>query len=96
MNIGIYFNEILKKVNNISLIKFIVYEEYERREVSYSKDMRVEDFIKDYLKKYINYNVVDTSLYKFLTGAKILNNPKYKNYLLKDVIRENGVVRFMH
>ena len=62
------------------------------RYVSYDENMIVEDFMKDYLSKYIGVVSIDLKMYTFKVNVKVLNSQKFRNLKLKEVIRNNGIV----
>ena len=97
LNVGIFFNQIIKEINAKSneKIKFYVDEDGFRKYVSYNKNITSEDFMKDYLNKYHNLLTIDTTECVFIYKSKILNSPAIKNKLLKDIIRENALVKLI-
>lgn len=73
-------------------ISFRVSDEGNIHYVSYDENMVVESFMIDYLKKHANYVSVDPKYFTFKTLGKVLNLPRFKKKLLKDVIVADGIV----
>ena len=76
----------------MTLIKFIVRDSFEEREVSYDSFITVEDFILDYLKKNSNFETLDTSVYVFIMGCKVLNTPKFLKKKIGEILSEGASV----
>ena len=53
--------------------------------------------MKDFTKKYTNYETIDYNVYLFKAGGRILNNKdgRLLNTPLKDVITEDQTIRFV-
>ena len=49
------------------------------RYFSYDENMIVEDFMKDYLSKYIGVVSLDLKMYTFKVNVKVLNSQKFRN-----------------
>lgn len=62
--------------------------------VSYDSSMIIRDFLLDYLKKYTDYVSLDTKIYVFRVGIKILNSNKFINGKIGELIREGSIVTF--
>lgn len=78
------------------IISFIVEdEEYgKRHNVSYDSSIKIRDFLTDYLTKNHLHVTLDTSVYTFKTGLKILNTARFLEKDLGDLIG-NGQVIFL-
>ena len=63
--------------------------------VSYDEDMTIENFIKNFLS-HLNLNVtLDHKVYTFKWGNKILNQCKFLDKPLKDIIKPGSRVKFI-
>lgn len=61
--------------------------------VSYDENMTAEAFMLDYLTKHTNYVSLDKRYYTFMASAKCWNSQKFLKKSLKDLIRDNGIVK---
>ena len=79
------------------LINFMVYDEVknETNAVAYDGDETIEAFLKKYVKDHTNYESLDTKIYVFKNGLKILNSNKYLSEKIKNHIRDNCTIRFI-
>ena len=77
------------------VLNFRVNDEGNERYVSYDENMTVENFIKDYLKKYSNYVTLDTKIYTFKSQSKILNSKKFLSKTLSSVISDGGQIHLV-
>jgi hypothetical protein len=78
----------------MSIINFKVDDEGKVISVSYDASITIKDFIRDYLAKKSYYVTLDTNVYIFKFGVKILNSQRCLDKLLKDVIRTDSIVYF--
>ena len=79
------------------LINFSVFDEVKNETIpfTYDEDTIMETFIKDYLKKYTDYESLDTKIYVFKSGLKILNSKKYLSEKIGTHISEGSQVTFL-
>ena len=63
--------------------------------VVYDGDTTIEEFLKKYVKNYTDYELLDTKIYVFKNGLKILNSNKYLSEKIKNHIRDNCTIRFI-
>ena len=79
------------------MINFMVYDEVknETNAVAYDGDETIEAFLKKYVKDHTNYESLDTKIYVFKNGLKILNSNKYLSEKIKNHIRDNCTIRFI-
>jgi len=61
--------------------------------VSYDSSTTIRNFILDFLNKHTNYATLDNNVYTFKCNGKALNSNKYFDIKIKDLIRENGIVK---
>ena len=75
-------------------IDFIVFDDEagETINVSYDKNITLEAFMKDFLSKHTDYVTLDTNVYTFKLGLKVLNSPKWIHRQLGDIIPPGGKV----
>ena len=68
----------------MTIINFIVYDDVksEANAVSYDGNMKIKDFMTNYVKKFTDLETLDTKIYIFKSGLKILN---YKKYLDEEI-----------
>ena len=78
----------------MSIINFKVDDEGKVISVSYDASITIKDFIRDYLAKKSYYVTLDTNVYIFNFGVKILNSQRCLDKLLKDVIQTDSIVYF--
>lgn len=78
----------------MSIINFKVDDEGKVISVSYDASITIKDFIRDYLAKKSYYVTLDTNVYIFKFGVKILNSQRCLDKLLKDVIQTDSIVYF--
>ena len=79
------------------LINFMVYDECENvtNAVAYDGDALIETFLKEYVKKYTDYESLDTKIYVFKNGLKILNSNKYLSEKISTLIAEGAQITFL-
>jgi hypothetical protein len=77
----------------MTILHFNVQDTGVTKQVKYDDSCSAENFMKDYLKNNTNYVSIDVSKYTFKIGAKLLNSDKYKNEILKNLVREGGLVK---
>ena len=75
----------------------MVYDEVKNvtNDVAYDGDATIEEFLKKYVKDYIDFESLDTKIYVFKKGFKILNSNKYLSEKIKNYIRDNYTIRFI-
>ena len=78
----------------MSIINFKVDDDGIVISVSYDASITIKDFIRDYLAKKSYYVTLDTNVYIFKFGVKILNSQRCLDKLLKDVIETDSIVTF--
>lgn len=78
----------------MSILNFRVSDGGSIKYVEYDENITVENFMKDFLTKYTNYVNDNEKFYTFKTNGKVLNSPKFKKKLLKEVIVNEGIVYF--
>ena len=76
----------------MSIINFKVYDNGVQNDVSYDASITIRDFILDYLAKNWDNVSLDTKVFVFKTGAKVLNSPRFLDVKLGDVIRKDSTV----
>jgi hypothetical protein len=62
--------------------------------VSYDASITARDFILDFTSKHTSQSSIDSTLYTFKYGGRILNSPKFLDKKLQDLIKNNSVVYF--
>ena len=79
------------------LINFMVYDECENvtNAVAYDGDATIEAFLKKYVKDHTNYESLDTKIYVFKNGLKILNSNKFLSEKISTHIREGAQITFL-
>jgi len=75
-------------------INFIVDDNGKKREVSYDENMKVIDFMKDYVTKYTNFPQVDSNVYNFSIKGKQLMLPRFQVKQLKNILEEGATINF--
>ena len=62
----------------MTIINFIVYDNVksEANAVSYDGNKKIKDFMTNYVKKFTDLETLDTKIYIFKSGTKILNSKK--------------------
>ena len=78
----------------MSIINFKVYDEYKniQNNVSYDASITIRDFILDYLAKNCDNVSLDTKVFVFKIGLKVLNSRLFLDVKLGDVIRKDSTV----
>jgi hypothetical protein len=81
----------------MTIINFVVYDECENvtNPVAYDEDVIIQTFLKEYVKKYTNYESLDTKIYVFKNGLKILNSQKYLNEKIGTHIKDGAQITFL-
>ena len=79
------------------LINFMVFDECENvtNPVAYDGDEIIETFLKEYVKKYTEYESLDPKIYVFKNGLKILNSKKFLSDKIGAHINEGAQIRFL-
>ena len=79
------------------LINFMVYDECENvtNPVAYDGDEIIETFLKEYVKKYTEYESLDPKIYVFKNGLKILNSKKFLSDKIGAHINEGAQITFL-
>ena len=79
------------------LINFMVYDECENVTiaVAYDGDATIEEFLKKYVKDHTDYESLDTKIYVFKNGLKILNSNKYLSEKISTLIAEGAQITFL-
>ena len=79
------------------MINFKVYDEVEdvTNDVAYDGDATIEEFLKKYVKDHTDYESLNTKIYVFKNGLKILNSNRYLSEKIKNHIRDNCTIRFI-
>ena len=77
----------------MSVLHFRVDDEGNIINVSYDSSTTARNFMLDFLNKHTNYATLDKEVYTFQCNGKILNSNKYIDIKIKELIRENGLVR---
>ena len=79
------------------MINFKVYDEVQNvtNDVAYDGDATIEAFLKKYVKDHTDYESLDTKIYVFKNGLKILNSNKYLSEKIKNHIRDNCTITFL-
>ena len=78
----------------MSRINFGVNDEGLIINVSYDASITARDFILDFTSKHTSQSSIDSTLYTFKYGGRILNSPKFLDKKLQDLIKNNSVVYF--
>lgn len=73
-------------------ITFDIVDDGKPKTVDYDGDITIKDFINNYLKSNANYQTLDTSVFSFMLGAKILNSKRFLDLKLKEVIQNGSSV----
>ena len=76
-------------------IKFHVCDNGLTISVSYDENITVEEFMRDYVKKNTNFETLDTTVYVFKVGFKILNSPRFMHRQLKEMIQNDMTITFI-
>jgi hypothetical protein len=81
----------------MAIINFIVYDDVksETNPVSYDGNLKMKDFMIDYVKKYTDLETLDTKVYIFKSGTKILNSNKYIDEQIEKWIQNGARVVFV-
>ena len=79
------------------LINFMVYDECENvtNDVAYDGDATIEAFLKQYVKDHTDYETLDTKIYVFKNGLKVLNSNKFLSEKISTHIREGARITFL-
>ena len=79
------------------LINFMVYDVCENVTiaVAYDGDATIEEFLKKYVKDHTDYESLDTKIYVFKNGLKILNSNKYLSEKISTLIAEGAQITFL-
>lgn len=79
------------------LINFMVYDECENvtNAVSYDGDATIEAFLKQYVKDHTDYESLDTKIYVFKNGLKVLNSKKFLSEKISTHIRDGAQITFL-
>ena len=79
------------------LINFMVYDECENvtNAVSYDGDATIEAFLKQYVKDHTDYESLDTKIYVFKNGLKVLNSKKYLSEKISTHIIDGAQITFL-
>ena len=79
------------------MINFMVYDECEEMThvFSYDGNATIETFLKEYVKNYTNYETLDTKIYVFKNGLKVLNSKKFISQKIKECILDGGRINFI-
>jgi hypothetical protein len=79
----------------MSTITFTVNDNDRDHIVEYNSSITCKEFILDYLKKFTDLVSLDTTVYTFKMGMKVLNSQKWLEKKLSDVIESGSTVRFI-
>lgn len=81
----------------MSLITFTVNDDAagQKNSVSCKDDIDAEKFMLDYVTKYTDYVTLDTKIYIFKVGIKIINSNKYLKTKLRDLLQNGSLVNFI-
>ena len=79
----------------MSFIKFDIEDNGTIISVSYDASITVRDFILDFTGKHTSLSTTDPKVYAFKYGGKILNNPRFLDKHLQDLIQDNSLVIFV-
>ena len=63
--------------------------------VSYDSSITVRDFLLDFLKKNTNFVSLDSNIYSFTDGPRLLNLPRFLDKKLGDLIRDGKTIKFI-
>ena len=79
------------------LINFMVYDVCENVTiaVAYDGDATIEEFLKKYVKDHTDYESLDTKIYVFKNGLKILNSNKFLSEKISKHIAEGAQITFL-
>ena len=77
------------------IISFSIDDNGKRHNVSYDSSIKIRDFLTDYLTKNSLYVTLDTSVYTFKIGTKILNTKRFLEKHLGDLIENNQVIKLI-
>ena len=79
------------------LINFMVYDECENvtNAVSYDGDATIEEFLKKYVKDHTDYESLDTKIYVFKNGLKVLNSKKFLSEKISTHIIDGAQITFL-
>ena len=79
------------------LINFMVYDECENvtNAVSYDGDATIEAFLKEYVKGHTDYESLDTKIYVFKNGLKVLNSKKFLSEKISTHIIDGAQITFL-
>jgi hypothetical protein len=80
----------------MAIISFVVYDDVksEANAVSYEGNLKMRDFLTDYVKKYTEFETLDTKIYVFKSGTKILNAKKYLDDQIETYIQNGARITF--
>ena len=77
------------------IISFYVDDNEEKHNVSYDSSIKIRNFFSDYLTNNSNYVTLDTSVYIFQIGAKILNSKRFLEKYLGVLIQNVQFIRLV-
>ena len=79
------------------MINFMVYDEAKNvtNAVAYDGDETIEAFLKKYVKDHADFLSLDTRIYVFKNGLKILNSNKFLSEKIKNHIGNNCTISFI-
>ena len=79
------------------IISFSVYDEVkgETNTESYDGEKNIEEFLRYYVKKYTDLESLDTKIYIFKSGIKVLNSKKYLSEKLGTHIQNGAQISFL-
>ena len=79
------------------MINFMVYDECQNMttKCSFDGDATIEAFLKIYVKEHTDYESLDTKIYVFKNGLKVLNSNKFLSKKIKDYIRDGSRINFL-
>jgi hypothetical protein len=76
----------------MSEIAFDIIDDGKPKPVKYDGNMTIENFIKDYLKNNANYQSLDSKVFSFMLGAKLLNADRFLSKKVKELIQNGSSV----
>ena len=81
----------------MTIINFIVYDDVksEANAVSYNGNLKMKDFMTNYVKKFTDLETLDTKIYIFKSGTKILNSKKYLDEQIGTHIQDGARILFV-
>lgn len=79
------------------LINFTVFDECENvtNNVAYDENEIIEKFLKEYVKKYTDYESLDPKIYVFKNGLKVLNSKKFLSEKIGTHIKDGAEITFL-